>query len=845
MEKHQAFKSKDVTTICTHVLQYCDEFINFAPDILPDASSSLHTFLPSLLTCIFGAPKTRGWIQTELTNEQDRAIQHLLQPKSAFIAALIKLSTQSDFCYDVLTDKLPDDIRRALTTGSVQYLPRIYNECIYLDKSKVINSIDYRAAATRQASVFPMAGTGEYRVRFNMIQFFLYYMTTAPTWPPLLPPSPTPASATSSINPFARSALPFTSSSTTTPSATATSTTASTTSQPPTNTVESTFLLPGKIRPIREGVYLQLIQQYMATFIPYVINEAEACVPGIEFFFQDALMEIWVRSLWIPSGQKLSLDMVTCLFMFVKYVITGDLRRAVISNADSLFGRLYQQLKVDYYLLLSRCALNWQREDSYIWLLNLWTLWSSPWKYTSTEILQGAPKNRDEWSRFKSKARVDHSPLDEGWALFLLDNACYYVTLVDVFLQRLSTSTLPDRLLPSPTPAPTNPTLATATAMPSGNANGLQPTSLTTPLSASKPIYPPVIPVIPAASTAMRPGPAAQPHPVQPAAPLQGTSLYGELVLINQLLDLWQTQGMVPLLRLVEDGIEATEAETSTLIDTHTYLANFLRHTRDQIIAHTPLAPPSHLAKVSDALTDMTSLGDRALVRDKLKQQHQWIRAVQGGTQVPWKASRLYSASRNPRQETLTKTLDTLSLAVKRRQPPPPSTLKKIGAPWTPFGQPTASTTTESQKQDAESISEILVSLSTTLEVPVPDSSAIESATTSTPINHTKPSLSTATASASTLQAPSFTTATRRKTVKDIIPLGPRPDTIVHSYESAFLLKNTYRLDCAVKHIWRRWIYHYCNSAGPDPRVSFRFLATPANVIYIILLVILIFHLVF
>lgn len=49
----------------------------------------------------------RGWIQTETQLVQDTAIAHLLSPDGHFFQALLKLSSQPEYCYDLVTDSLP------------------------------------------------------------------------------------------------------------------------------------------------------------------------------------------------------------------------------------------------------------------------------------------------------------------------------------------------------------------------------------------------------------------------------------------------------------------------------------------------------------------------------------------------------------------------------------------------------------------------------------------------------------------------------------------------------------------------------------------------------------------
>ncbi|CAO3623693.1 unnamed protein product [Cunninghamella echinulata] len=94
-------------SICRYLIQYCETNINTPSTFSSENASAFHSFLPSLLTYIFGSPTIRGWLQTETQHEQDKAIHELLHPKGAFVSALIKLSTEKKYFYDMVTDKLP------------------------------------------------------------------------------------------------------------------------------------------------------------------------------------------------------------------------------------------------------------------------------------------------------------------------------------------------------------------------------------------------------------------------------------------------------------------------------------------------------------------------------------------------------------------------------------------------------------------------------------------------------------------------------------------------------------------------------------------------------------------
>ncbi|KAI8072454.1 hypothetical protein BC940DRAFT_292636 [Gongronella butleri] len=862
MESSPAFKSKDVVSICSYLERFCTDHINHALQPAPDHASALHAFLPSLLACIFGAPKARGWMQTVLTSDQLVAVRKLLAPSGAFVTALTSLSGSEDYKYYLSTDKLPEDIRRALTTGATGYLPRVYRECVFLDESKVSTVLDYRAAATRQASVFPVTNTGEHRIRFSMIQFYLYYMVSTATWQP---PTPPPAPLISSL------------SSTTSHSSSTGSYSTSTTSTTSTNgnAHEPAFLLTGKIQALKDGVYLDLIQQYMNMLMPFVANDAAPLVPRIGYFFQDLLVEIWVRSQWVASGQKWTMDQVMCVAALIKFITSADLRRGPVSKPESTFGHLYQQLKHDYYLMISRCAHNWARDDSYICVLYLWSLWACPWQLGTIDLPSVPPKSKANMVSLLNKSRIEHAPLDEGYALFMLDNACFYIPLVDVFLQRMASLTFADRPVaataaPSASLLPSASASASATTTPSmpvtrsamqPMASSLYSAPRTSPLTAPYPSSafptPNGTPRTQPAPGPQQLGPLAsnQPTRAPPPSPWQTSSLYGELYMVHLIAAVWRTRGVVPVLALIEDGTDAyaSSLPSEGTQSTDSALAAFFKHTRAKINSYASKGgASSQLHGAIAALTTLTSITDTKFVATKINEQHDWMRALQG-TSTPWKPSRLYSAKHTARQESLIKLMDTLALAIRKRQPQQSAALKKIAtaSTWAPFGPLAAANSSSANKEDTEAIVSVTQSIASSLQIPIPDAPS-SSPSTLKPSSSTLSSTSSSSTAGSTIshQTSASTTALpaaktssdlharKQPAMREIRPLGPRADTSVRSYELACLLIITYTIDGYIKKAWKTFhaYYPWRSKLPVQCPISVRILAAPVNLFYFVLL---------
>ncbi|ORZ12208.1 hypothetical protein BCR42DRAFT_420187 [Absidia repens] len=899
MDNNKAFRDKDIIGICWHLNNYCESYININT-VSTEHASAFHSFLPTLLTYIFGSPTTRGWLQTDTRREQDDAIRQLLEPRGHFLTALIKLGTRSEYCYDMNTEKFPDDIRKALAAGAIQYLPRVYEDCAFLDVSKATTLADLRASATRQSSIFPRPSVGEFRIRFNMIQFYMYYLTCVPTWPPLAPTStPTPTPATTTTN----TTTPYTSSSSLPSAGTSSyyskipySTANSPYSKkppPPLNTTTTTttnsnlpHLIPGQLRSINASIYNEMMLLYMRAYIPCVINDTAPYVNGVGTFFLDALIELWIRTIWISPSQKLSLDFIQCLATFLKYVVGGDLRRCTschqnsnvnINNVkvESAYTNLYLSIKDELYLLLSRLSSNWRRQDDYIWVLNLWTLWAAPWRLGKNIITLNTEGQQQRSDRILQKESSPSpttsspqltgvlevsSPLETGWAFFILENAWYYITLVDSFLQRISTFTYPDKTIAQPHAAPTT-----------VNGTNQIPSS-----SSVRPMYSTVRTTLP--------GTTASTTPARSTQPLDGSSLYGELNIFQILVDVWKSKYMVDYLGQIEEGLEIAArkltlsgippSSTTNKPASSVYQpATFLQITRSKFSsALSSMTADQHQQKDGDTLGNLSSIcyaGDRSktdMVMQQLELLRDRILSVSAANDQQWKPSNIYSsAQRQPRSDHLVKSVQGIYHAMDTRIHPTEKSQtwknsvlggqKKVAAP-------TAS-------KDIAVLSAMLTDLSSLLKLPFPDgsrtmfpqplttnkdstgttggSSSSSSTLTNRHIGNSVSTTTTSSASSSSLTSnvqkndlPSGVTSRRER--PKMAALGPRAETSVRSFESKFMLRRILPIERRVNSIYH-WSRMPTIVYTPD-YLSLRWMAAPINLVYLFIILLLIYFIV-
>ncbi|KAI8968963.1 hypothetical protein BDF20DRAFT_799223, partial [Mycotypha africana] len=331
MDISKVFQCRNISTTCEHISKYCELYINSSLNPSSHNVRSFHTFFPTLLVYIFGSPNVRGWAQIETLDHEDEAIKKLLSVKGHFFQALIKLSQFPEYSYDLVTDALPADVKRLLSTGAIHILPNVYKNCTYLSTSAINKSVDIKAAATRQSTLLAPFG-GERRIKFNMIQFYLYYFASVATW------SPQPVINTNPTN------IPNTSNQPNQSVSTSALYSRFSNNSPSVNNT------PNPTRAVSYGVYSPVLEEYMSELIPIGIREDFP--PIIQSFFFDVLMELFIRVTYVPVPyQALSSDLLFFITAFVKFIVRHDLR---------------------------------QYDDDYLSVIDLWAVWAAPWKFGVT-----------------------------------------------------------------------------------------------------------------------------------------------------------------------------------------------------------------------------------------------------------------------------------------------------------------------------------------------------------------------------------------------------------------------------------------------------------------------------
>ncbi|CAO3645232.1 unnamed protein product [Cunninghamella blakesleeana] len=747
-----------------------------------------------------------------------------------------------------------------------------------------------------------------------MIQFYLYYMISVATWPPLSIPTIQSTNLNSNNSMYTNnynnnnnnnnsfysssSSAPYGS-----PSLIASSSSPSSLNRPTTRSSNATiapsssvsgsvygssstsstlinsnqdlpYLIPGQVRSLQESIYSKLIQEYLHEFIPCIINESISYHPVIGTFFLDTIIEIWIRTVWLSSSQKLSIIYMQSIHQFIKYIVSGDLRRCVSyklnnnnnnnnidcngegeegeediddekkddSKSTTDYTKIYHLIKNEYYLLLSRLSINWRKQDDYIWVLDLWKLWAAPWRLGSDNLIIPTTTTTTTKIWDDLELKTIPAPLEDGWAFFILDNAWYYLTLVNQFLQRTATFTYTEK------PILNNNNSNNALGLMTNNNNNNVNNNMVKPVS-----------------------------PV--SSPLDGNSIYVELGILYQLLSIWKCKNVVSYLGLIEDGLEKIAHEkpmnqlnnnisSSSLSSNHS-ISSFMNKTRNKLISLSTSLRLQHGQSAKDELLETLAMischGNKSNtlpIQQKLRSIHDRIMSI-SNDQLHWQSINIYSDERHPRSETLIKTIDTLHniIVTRKQQQLQQQNRGKLGAPnWTntmilgqtssPLinGKASSSSPSSSKKVISKELKSLMDSKDDILKLFKINTSSNEGQSTPCLTSPQNISIGDTTAPAlnesnkidkkgSSIKDTVYNTninnnsSSSSNTFKPIPAYGPRAEEMVQSYENAYLVYWIVPFERKFNKLYSRWIVSWCPFV-PN-RIRYRWLAAPVNLVYL------------
>ncbi|KAJ2962024.1 hypothetical protein NQZ79_g2821 [Umbelopsis isabellina] len=379
------------------------------PTALPKHSThSYQRSLKRLLDQVLNATApSSGWLQIVTTRQQDKAIYELLEPEGAFFTFVQKMQHQRQFSYEILPNKLRSTIQAFVNPSAFHLLPTIYSERIQIyspEQMTYTNAASQRSMTPSQITTGPRlartgTGSSEVKLTFSAYEFFIFNLLHGAIWNPYKPEP---------VRNFPHMAFP---------------------TQAFGQRPLAMQSRPAQPQPkcMIDTMYAPLLESYIAWALPSSAGGIKATKEESIFFFQVAA-EVWVNET-IPAlvNQRVMNETLFSIAAVSKAVMQQDLRKCTSAgkfhpNAD-VISAAFTALKDSVYLWLKDWIANWPLEDSFVEILNIWSIWAAPWRF-------GDPA--------RSEADDSTKPIEEGWGPYIANNFLFYHRLVEAILQRSS-----------------------------------------------------------------------------------------------------------------------------------------------------------------------------------------------------------------------------------------------------------------------------------------------------------------------------------------------------------------------------------------------------------------------
>ncbi|KAI9289364.1 hypothetical protein BC943DRAFT_314186 [Umbelopsis sp. AD052] len=395
----------DIIGTCNRLKSFFAQYTSIIIDASNGIAKTFHAQLPKILAEIFGSSTKRGWLQIATTKQEDKAVYELLEPNGPFFTCILQMQYQRHFAYEILPNKLPANIQAFFKPSAYHLLPPIYSDRMqiyspeqmsFTDSSNPFRQLSASQAAMGRRIAGASTGITDIKLTFSAYEFFIFNFLHGAIWntykQELAKPFPHMTFPTQAFG--QRHAFP--------PSKPA---------QPQPKCMLNTMYAP-------------LLEAYVAWALPTSAGGMKSRKEESNFFFQ-AASEVWVNET-IPSyGQRLADEVLFCIATLSRATMQQDLRKATSvgkfhSNSD-VISFAYTSMKDCMYIWLKEAIKNWPLEDSFLEIVNLWSIWAAPWRF-------GDPA--------RSEADDKTKPIDEGWGLYIAHNFLFYHTLVELLLLR-------------------------------------------------------------------------------------------------------------------------------------------------------------------------------------------------------------------------------------------------------------------------------------------------------------------------------------------------------------------------------------------------------------------------
>ncbi|KAL0076659.1 hypothetical protein F4703DRAFT_1884641 [Phycomyces blakesleeanus] len=405
MDFNSLFDNHNILSICDFLLDYCKNCLVEQADLTHHQATPFYNFFPTLLSRIFGSPTTRGWMHSGITPPQTKAILSLLNVDGYFFQAMLRMSEYPEYEFYLINLNLPADVQNILKEGCIQYLPRVYSQCAISRGPSDIGVLDVRKAATERSYITPMKQESNSQIRFSMIQFYFHYVLSVPTWP--ITPSYTQSNTSAFIGPT---------------------------------------VIPNPSQTRDNSILNIIIHKYIQIFITCSSSPSKRRYPLIDMFFLDCCVELWLRNSWINPGGRLAPELMEIIKMLIKHIVKQDLRFCTYNfgreddSSGFTYRMVYDTVRPEITFLISRLISTWRIDPDFNEVINLWLLWVKPWKYK--QLQTNTPVSN----------HLKVSPVDDGWAAFIVENGACYISIVESILKITATFRYIETPIIYPTP---------------------------------------------------------------------------------------------------------------------------------------------------------------------------------------------------------------------------------------------------------------------------------------------------------------------------------------------------------------------------------------------------------
>ncbi|GAB5587324.1 hypothetical protein Unana1_02224 [Umbelopsis nana] len=346
----------------------------------------------------------RGWLHLELKQQESNAIFALLEPNGPFFSCIKKMQYQRQFAYEILPNKLPQSTQAFFKPSAYHLLPPLYSErmqvyspdhLIYTTPAHPSRQLSFSQSSLGRRFTGAVAGPSDVKLTFSAYEFFIFNLLHGAIWNTYKPEVAKPLYPMAAFGQQAFGQRPV-----------------ATPNRP----------LPPQPKSMVNTIYASLLEDYIGWALPTAGRGMKASKEESVFFFQ-AAAEVWVGETVPSTSQRVPNEVMHCVREISSAVLQLDMRKCTSTfgpNTETI-GAAHTALKDAMYIWLKAAISNWPLDDSFLDVVNLWSMWAAPWGLGSAA---------------RSKEDTTTKPIEEGWGMYIIQNFLLYQPLVQSILQR-------------------------------------------------------------------------------------------------------------------------------------------------------------------------------------------------------------------------------------------------------------------------------------------------------------------------------------------------------------------------------------------------------------------------